>query len=96
MSEHMAGVESLREMGSAVLRYRRGGCDRVSDHMASVDTRARARAQRAGRDNDVGPPTCRGVWGMARLRGLVGVRQVLHNSRARPMAVALTWPRLAD
>ena len=24
MSEHMAGVESLREMGSAVLRYRRG------------------------------------------------------------------------
>ena len=25
MSEHMAGVESLREMGSAVLRYRRGG-----------------------------------------------------------------------
>ena len=46
MSEHMAGVESLREMGSAVLRYRRRGCDRVSDHMASVDTRARARARK--------------------------------------------------
>ena len=43
MSEHMAGVESLRKMGSAVLRYR-GGCDRVSDHMASVDTRARAKS----------------------------------------------------
>ena len=80
------------ECGAQILE---GGCDRVSDHMATVDTHALACAQREGRDNDVGPPTCRGVWGIVRLSGLVGVRQVLHISRVRPMAVALAWPRLA-
>ncbi len=36
MTEHMAGVESLRKMGGALLRYRRGRGDRVSEHMAGV------------------------------------------------------------
>ena len=33
----MAGVESIREMASTVIRYRRGG-DRVSEHMADVES----------------------------------------------------------
>ena len=48
MSEHVASVESRREMGSEVLRYRRDGGaieyrkgwrgDRVSKHVASVES----------------------------------------------------------
>ena len=37
MSEHVASVESLIEMGSSVLRYGGGG-DRVSEHVASVES----------------------------------------------------------
>ncbi len=37
-SELMAGVESLREMGSAMLRYGGGRGDRVSEHMVGVES----------------------------------------------------------
>ncbi len=36
MSEHITRAMSLREMGSAVLRYRMGEGDRVSENMAGV------------------------------------------------------------
>ena len=38
MSEYVASVESLIEMRSLVIRYRRGEDDRVNEHAASVES----------------------------------------------------------